>query len=424
MNSAVIGALSRRSCTPTSLHIACNRPLTPGESGGASAPTTVCASTSKTYRAILSLLFSSFRTPILHRSHLTQRPACPISYGGRTLSATCWLPGADILASWVGGPLPELPSGTSTFAYKQSFTPGKRVILPRLVSSRSHWSSSARPMTKRPPRALDMCIPHAGDCLLLANFFLLRPGEYSKVPFSAADDHFRVQDIGVWIGHCCLDLFHCPTNGLLSAIFFTLTFTIAEERHSWRDAGARSQRTPHSLFLSRRSRIASSNNERQAPNPPLPLNTLHRTTTDSWNFVRPANITTLLRRAVRLLPPSLTDLSASDISARCTHAGGAMAMLCGGINLDHIRLIGRLHFDELNRYLHVQAQPIMSGVASCHNASRRQLSPRLPTHRHHRRWPTLSSLSGSIARRSAPTRHLRVPKPSRLLDMKNQSPLI
>ena len=42
-----------------------------------------------------------------------------------------------------------------------------------------------------------------------------------------------------------------------------------------------------------------------------------------------------------------------------------MAMLCGGIESDHIRLIGRWRSDEMYRYLHVQAQqPIMSGVAA------------------------------------------------------------
>ena len=41
-----------------------------------------------------------------------------------------------------------------------------------------------------------------------------------------------------------------------------------------------------------------------------------------------------------------------------------MAMLCGGIDSDRIRLIGRWHSDEMYCYLHVQAQPIMAGVAA------------------------------------------------------------
>ena len=82
--------------------------------------------------------------------------------------------------------------------------------------------------------------------------------------------------------------------------------------------------------------------------------------------MHPADVvTTLFRRAVTLLPPFFTAFAARDISACSTRAGGAMAMLCGGIlDSDRIRLIGRWRSDKMYRYLHVQAQPIMSGVAA------------------------------------------------------------
>jgi hypothetical protein len=41
-----------------------------------------------------------------------------------------------------------------------------------------------------------------------------------------------------------------------------------------------------------------------------------------------------------------------------------MAMLCGGIDSDRIRLIGWWRSDEMYRYLHVQNQPLMAGVAA------------------------------------------------------------
>ena len=77
-----------------------------------------------------------------------------------------------------------------------------------------------------------------------------------------------------------------------------------------------------------------------------------------------ADVTTLLRCAVTLLPPTLTNFAAQDISARSTRASGAMAMLCGGIDSDRIRLIGRWRSDKMYRYLHVQSQPVMAGVAA------------------------------------------------------------
>jgi hypothetical protein len=56
--------------------------------------------------------------------------------------------------------------------------------------------------------------------------------------------------------------------------------------------------------------------------------------------------------------------NAADISARSTRAGGAMALLCAGIDRDRIRLVGRSRSDDLIRYFHVQAQPVMTGLAA------------------------------------------------------------
>jgi hypothetical protein len=41
-----------------------------------------------------------------------------------------------------------------------------------------------------------------------------------------------------------------------------------------------------------------------------------------------------------------------------------MALLCAGVAGDRIRMIGRWRSDEMFRYLHVQAQPVMTGVAA------------------------------------------------------------
>ena len=40
-----------------------------------------------------------------------------------------------------------------------------------------------------------------------------------------------------------------------------------------------------------------------------------------------------------------------------------MALLCSGINKDIIRLIGRWRSDEMLRYLHLQAEPLMQGFS-------------------------------------------------------------
>ena len=40
-----------------------------------------------------------------------------------------------------------------------------------------------------------------------------------------------------------------------------------------------------------------------------------------------------------------------------------MALLCSGIDTDIIPLIGRWHSDEMLRYLHLQAEPLMRGFS-------------------------------------------------------------
>ena len=41
-----------------------------------------------------------------------------------------------------------------------------------------------------------------------------------------------------------------------------------------------------------------------------------------------------------------------------------MALLCAGVDSDRIRLLGRWRSDEMYRYLHVQAQPVMTAGLS------------------------------------------------------------
>jgi hypothetical protein len=43
----------------------------------------------------------------------------------------------------------------------------------------------------------------------------------------------------------------------------------------------------------------------------------------------------------------------SDISAKSLRAGGVMALLCGNIDQNTIRMLGRWHSDAMMRYLHL-----------------------------------------------------------------------
>jgi hypothetical protein len=79
-------------------------------------------------------------------------------------------------------------------------------------------------------------------------------------------------------------------------------------------------------------------------------------------YVQSADLTRRIRANLAVYPdPSYHP---TDVSARSNRAGGAMALLCAGVDRDHFRMIGRWRSDELFRYLHVQAQPIMNGIAA------------------------------------------------------------
>ena len=241
--------------------------------------------------------------------------------------------------------------------WKKADPPPTRVKpLPMLVLRRAHTLAEANLTVS--PRLFA-----AGDCLILAFYFLLRPGEYSGAPRTADDDLFRFKDVGVWLGHRRLDPLTCPTDDLLAATFVTVTFTTQKNGVRGETLGhGRSGHPTLCPVAALTRRLLHLRLVNAAPS--TPVNAFRLSPVSRWQYVLPTDVTTILRRAVALLPPSLTDFAANDISARSTRAGGAMAMLCGGIDSDRIRLIGRWRSDEMYRYLHVQAQPVMAGVAA------------------------------------------------------------
>ena len=75
--------------------------------------------------------------------------------------------------------------------------------------------------------------------------------------------------------------------------------------------------------------------------------------------VTPTKITSHLKATVKLFAGTHLGFKHHDVSARSLRASGAMALLCSGVGNDIISLIGRWRSDEILRYLHVQAEPIM-----------------------------------------------------------------
>jgi hypothetical protein len=196
------------------------------------------------------------------------------------------------------------------------------------------------------------------DMIVIAFFYLLRPGEYTGTP--SDNTPFRLADVQLFIGNRRLDLTSDPVSDLAAATSASLTFTT--QKSGVRGEVVNHGRSGASLacpVLAIIRRVTHLRSHGAPPNTPLAsyFNSPHQ-----LRPVTAANITDSLRTTVATLGPSL-GLLPPDISARSLRAGGAMALLCSSVDSHIIRLLGRWQSDVMMRYLHLQAQPVMRGFA-------------------------------------------------------------
>mmetsp|Transcript_3269 Transcript_3269/g.7387 ORF Transcript_3269/g.7387 Transcript_3269/m.7387 type:complete len:379 (+) Transcript_3269:461-1597(+) len=193
------------------------------------------------------------------------------------------------------------------------------------------------------------------DMIILAFFFLLRPGEYTDNSKESESEPFRLEDIQLFVDGRRLDIMTCSHSELMQATFGSLTFTT--QKNGVRGEVIGLAKSGHDyicpvLALVRRVIYLRSKNAKGS----VPLARLFD---EPSRGVSARMITKELRNAVTALGPSL-GFTADDVSARCLRAAGANALLLSGIDGDIIRLIGRWKSDEMLRYLHVQAAPLMA----------------------------------------------------------------
>lgn len=195
------------------------------------------------------------------------------------------------------------------------------------------------------------------DMIILAFFFLLRPGEYTGS--NNDDTPFRLQDVQLWIGTRRIDLYLAPEAELAAATSVSLTFTTQKN-------GVRGEIVNHGCsghpFLCpvqvviRRLRHLRANHA----TPDTVLASFYEA--GQHKLVQARDITATLKAAAQLLGPQY-GYSPTDVSARSLRAGGAMALFNSDVDSDTIRLLGRWQSDAMLRYLHLQAQPAMQGFA-------------------------------------------------------------
>ena len=75
------------------------------------------------------------------------------------------------------------------------------------------------------------------------------------------------------------------------------------------------------------------------------------------------DIRNALRKGLVVVGPETLDIAPHEIEARSLRAGGATALLCAGIDMDLIRLLGRWKSDAMLCYLHASANPHVHKLA-------------------------------------------------------------
>jgi hypothetical protein len=194
------------------------------------------------------------------------------------------------------------------------------------------------------------------DMIVIAFFFLLRPGEYTG---TATDDTpFRLADIILFLGARRIHgpaLLTAPDTGLAAATGVSLTFTT--QKNGVKGEVVFHGRSGHLLACPVRAIVRRILHHRAHRSPlDTPLASYYER--GRLRHVAAADITSALRLSVQAIGLPL-GLLPSDISARSMRAGGAMALLCARVDQNIIQLLGRWRSDEMMRYLHLQAQPIM-----------------------------------------------------------------
>jgi hypothetical protein len=203
--------------------------------------------------------------------------------------------------------------------------------------------------------ALDIAI---ADMAYIAFFFLCRPGEYAATTsVDARSSPFRLCDVSFTIGARTFSAIDGPLADISVATFVMLTYS--NQKNGVRGERVGHGRSGHQSACPVAAIARRVSHLRQFSAPPItPLFTVF----SSPLAVDSSRITQMLRQAATSLQPTL-GLDPRTISARSLRAGGAMALLCARVDTDIIRLVGRWRSDEMLRYLHLQAYPLMNTFA-------------------------------------------------------------
>lgn len=197
----------------------------------------------------------------------------------------------------------------------------------------------------------------AADMIIIAFFFLMRPGEYCSST-STYHHPFRLMDVELYLGSRRLNLRTATEQELLAATFVKITFSTQKNEVRGVQIGQSRSGIANFCAIMAIARRVIHLRRNGAP-PDTPLCAYWRTPGGKPYLVQSQSITTILRTSATLLGPDC-GIDAHQINAHSLRSSGAMALLCGGIDRDLAQLFGRWKSDAMLVYLHVQAVPIVT----------------------------------------------------------------
>jgi hypothetical protein len=197
------------------------------------------------------------------------------------------------------------------------------------------------------------------DLIILAFYFLLRPGKYiftsnaDAAPFCLCNLHFIV--VNRRLGH-----FRCTDQELESATFVGLEFTTQKNGVKGEILGLGHSGDPSFCpVTSLISHIQHLRSYHASPDTPIYSYFEH----NKWKLLSSSILSATLRHAVTTIGAQY-GIAPADVSTRSLRASGSMALLCAKVDTSHNRLFGRWRSDKMFRYLHVQAFPLIHPLAS------------------------------------------------------------
>jgi hypothetical protein len=197
---------------------------------------------------------------------------------------------------------------------------------------------------------------HRLDLIIVAYFWLLRPGEYTNSPEEGTRSRpFEFRHIHLTIGDTPYTAPAAPLNdtNLARLTYGTLEFADQKNAVKGEQVGHKPTADPLLCPVKALYRIAFRLRQARAT-PTTPIYKHYNHVDRKWYDVTSRSITAELRRAATSVQ-HYTGIDPALISARSLRPGGATALLCAGVDPDRIQLLGRWKSDAMFRYLRIQA---------------------------------------------------------------------